>query len=94
MSLREGEDYYVERGLYVFTAAYLRRRGYCCASGCRHCPYWPPHAGAVDLAADGLDAAQRKTSPDALKRDPDSASTTDSAAVAGEPGQPEESRGF
>ena len=23
----------------VFTASYLQRRGYCCNSGCRHCPY-------------------------------------------------------
>ena len=37
--LREGLDYYVERGLLVFTAEFLRRRGYCCESGCRHCPY-------------------------------------------------------
>lgn len=37
--LVEGEDYYVENGLYVFTASYLLRRGYCCGSGCRHCPY-------------------------------------------------------
>ena len=35
----EGVDYYVENGLLVFTAHYLRRRGYCCRSGCRHCPY-------------------------------------------------------
>ncbi len=40
--LVEGVDYYVEHGLYVFTAHYLRRRGYCCQSGCRHCPYDPP----------------------------------------------------
>jgi hypothetical protein len=26
-------------GLWVFTAAYLADRGYCCESGCRHCPY-------------------------------------------------------
>ena len=26
-------------GLSVFTAAFLERRGYCCDSGCRHCPY-------------------------------------------------------
>ncbi len=27
-------------GLMVFyLAAYLQRRGYCCSSGCRHCPY-------------------------------------------------------
>ena len=38
-ALQEGLDYYVENGLFVFTAAFLRRRGYCCESGCRHCPY-------------------------------------------------------
>jgi len=32
-------DYYIENGLMVFTAAFLRKRGYCCKSGCRHCPY-------------------------------------------------------
>ena len=37
--LAEGIDYYIEAGRWVFTAAYHRRRGYCCASGCRHCPY-------------------------------------------------------
>jgi len=37
--LVEGEDYYIEDGKMVFTEAYLRRRGTCCHSGCRHCPY-------------------------------------------------------
>lgn len=37
--LVEGEDYYLENGNWVFTAKYLLRRGYCCRSGCRHCPY-------------------------------------------------------
>jgi hypothetical protein len=37
--LSEGEDYYVEGGVMVFTAAYHLRRGYCCNSTCRHCPY-------------------------------------------------------
>jgi Family of unknown function (DUF5522) len=37
--LVEGRDYYVENGVYVFTADFLQRRGYCCRSGCRHCPY-------------------------------------------------------
>ena len=32
-------DYVVENGAMVFTASYLRRRGYCCDSGCRNCPY-------------------------------------------------------
>jgi hypothetical protein len=26
-------------GFSVFTAAFLADRGYCCSSGCRHCPY-------------------------------------------------------
>jgi hypothetical protein len=38
-ALVEGEDYYWEGSAMVFTAAYLRRRGFCCESGCRHCPY-------------------------------------------------------
>lgn len=34
------EDYYLtEKGLLVFTETYHRKRGYCCKSGCRHCPY-------------------------------------------------------
>jgi iron complex transport system substrate-binding protein len=38
-SLTEGRDYYTEGSAMVFTASYLQRRGYCCGSGCRHCPY-------------------------------------------------------
>ena len=37
--LLEGEDYYSEGGMIVFTASYHRRRGYCCESACRHCPF-------------------------------------------------------
>lgn len=33
------DDYYLENGLLVFTAAYLLKRGYCCGNACRHCPY-------------------------------------------------------
>ncbi|MCU0416967.1 MAG: DUF5522 domain-containing protein [Cytophagaceae bacterium] len=33
-------DYYInETGQMVFTASYLRQRGYCCTKGCLHCPY-------------------------------------------------------
>ena len=45
--LVEGEDYYVERGMLVFTAAYHLRRGWCCGSGCRHCPYGVTEEGGV-----------------------------------------------
>src|SRR4051794_38419294 len=34
-----GDFYFDTGGLVVFTAAYHQRRGYCCDSGCRHCPY-------------------------------------------------------
>src|SRR5437588_6854731 len=37
--LVEGEDFYREGEYIVFTEKYLRERGYCCESGCRHCPY-------------------------------------------------------
>jgi hypothetical protein len=37
--LVEGVDYYFEEGLMVLTEHFLRKRGYCCGSGCRHCPY-------------------------------------------------------
>jgi hypothetical protein len=33
------EDFYMENGSLVFTAAYHLKRGSCCDSGCRHCPY-------------------------------------------------------
>ncbi|HXC95053.1 MAG TPA: DUF5522 domain-containing protein [Edaphobacter sp.] len=33
------EDFYYDGPYLVFTEAYHLRRGYCCNSGCRHCPY-------------------------------------------------------
>jgi len=34
------EDYYIsEDGYIIFTEAYHLKRGYCCKSGCKHCPY-------------------------------------------------------
>jgi hypothetical protein len=38
-ALVEGEDFYREGACVVFTARYHLRRGRCCESGCRHCPY-------------------------------------------------------
>jgi len=37
--LKEGVDYYLENGYWVFTEHFLRKNGKCCGSGCRHCPY-------------------------------------------------------
>jgi len=33
------EDFYYEGPYLVFTEAYHLKRGYCCNSDCRHCPY-------------------------------------------------------
>lgn len=38
-ALIEGVDFCYEGGFMVFTETFLRERGYCCESGCRHCPY-------------------------------------------------------
>ncbi len=35
----QAEDFYMEGPYMVFTAAYHLKRGYCCNSDCRHCPY-------------------------------------------------------
>ena len=42
VSLQPDIDFYYEGGKMVLTAAYHRQRGYCCGSGCRHCPYDAP----------------------------------------------------
>ncbi len=33
------EDYYWANGYIVFTEKYHLKRGSCCKSGCRHCPF-------------------------------------------------------
>lgn len=40
--LQPGDFYYTPEGYLVFTEQYHRRRGYCCGSGCRHCPWRKP----------------------------------------------------
>lgn len=37
--LKEGFHFYKEGRYIVFTENFLILRGYCCKSGCRHCPY-------------------------------------------------------
>lgn len=41
VALEAGEDGYIDpdSGNWVFTSAFHLRRGHCCESGCRHCPY-------------------------------------------------------
>ncbi|MBZ9619422.1 DUF5522 domain-containing protein [Psychroflexus lacisalsi] len=37
--LEEGDFYLTKEGYRCFTEQYHLKRGYCCKSGCRHCPY-------------------------------------------------------
>jgi hypothetical protein len=37
--LEEGDYYINEQGYRVFTKQYHLKRGYCCKSGCKHCPF-------------------------------------------------------
>jgi hypothetical protein len=39
LGLEEGDYYYSPEGYLVFTEQYHLKRGYCCQSGCRHCPF-------------------------------------------------------
>jgi hypothetical protein len=50
--LVEGVDYYIENGLWVFTAAHHLKRGFCCGSGCRHCPYGEAKTAEKDRGDD------------------------------------------
>lgn len=40
-AVASGRDTYWDpiTGMSVFTSHFLARRGYCCESGCRHCPF-------------------------------------------------------
>jgi len=53
-----------ETGLFVFTALQHLARGYCCGSGCRHCPYDHanvPDPTAVKAAADNPPVTLKKS---------------------------------
>ncbi len=62
MQLVEGKDYYIENGKYVFTSHYLKTKGYCCGSGCRHCPY--PKDECSDIC---VEIINKTTFPEHLK---------------------------
>ena len=57
----EGEDFYLEGRALVFTELYHLRRGYCCESGCRHCPF-RPRAGASAENLEGVADAEDDSS--------------------------------
>ena len=58
----EGEDYYREGPYIVFTEKFLRARGYCCESGCRHCPYGYRRDQRLDAPAASADDDDKSAS--------------------------------
>tara|TARA_B100000902_G_C27201377_1_gene859238 strand:+ start:542 stop:715 length:174 start_codon:yes stop_codon:yes gene_type:complete len=38
-SLKKEDYYHSDEGYIVFTEKYHLKRGYCCDSNCKHCPY-------------------------------------------------------
>jgi len=36
-----GVDYYLDNGKVIMTEHYHKKRGHCCGSCCRHCPFLP-----------------------------------------------------
>jgi len=39
IALEEGDYYLTPEGYKCFTKQYHLKRGYCCESNCKHCPY-------------------------------------------------------
>jgi hypothetical protein len=50
-------DYYInDDGLLVFTENYHLKRGYCCKSGCLHCPFDYQNTANPDIPAEYSDS--------------------------------------
>ena len=52
------DDYYIENGLLVFTAAWHLKRGYCCGNACRHCPYGHVNVAGAQRPGAEADSAE------------------------------------
>jgi len=52
--LSEKDFYKSSKGYIIFTEKYHLKRGYCCKSGCKHCPY------GYDKKTDSLKKAKKK----------------------------------
>ena len=52
--LVEGLDFYREANNIVFTPRFLLKRGYCCNSSCRHCPYRQNTASSLGIEITGM----------------------------------------
>ncbi|MBN85903.1 MAG: hypothetical protein CL885_00080, partial [Dehalococcoidia bacterium] len=46
------KDFYFKDGLMIFKKGYHMKRGYCCGSGCLHCPFSEMSEGNTELKED------------------------------------------
>jgi hypothetical protein len=60
--LKKGEDFYMDGAAMVFTASYHLRRGSCCESGCRHCPFRGAAESQVESCEVRIDAEKKDAS--------------------------------
>ena len=65
-SVLEPGDFYLDpaTGLMVLTEAFLKKRGHCCRSNCRHCPY---QTGATGKPAQLATCSANRMSPRAAQ---------------------------
>ena len=49
------KDYYLENGTIVYTDVYLRNRGTCCGSNCRHCCFEPSNTKGNKVLQENYD---------------------------------------
>jgi hypothetical protein len=54
-SFELNKDYYLEKGKIIYTEYYLRKRGTCCGSGCRHCPFDPSFTKGNKILKEKID---------------------------------------
>ena len=50
----DNEYFYFEGNKKVMKEEYHIKRGACCGSGCRHCPYSPPHQKLNKILREGI----------------------------------------
>lgn len=43
IEFEKGKDYYFDSGRIILTENYLKNRGFCCGSKCRHCVFDPSY---------------------------------------------------
>ena len=64
-----GDFYFNEKGLMVLTRQYHLRRGYCCQSGCLHCPWEYAKRKAEQEARAAEESTAQAAQPVAAGRD-------------------------